>query len=374
LYVQQLSQIAHGLVPYRDFALSYTPLFLYALYPFYVLGGAGLAFVPIVLADAATPVAIFLVVERFAGQRLAILSALGYAFSPFTLYYEGYIWFSSQPMTLFAILATYYLLRDKPVRSLSVLAIAVLFKQEAIFLLPVFIIWLASRDARKLLASLTAFVSIATAISFPFLIISARDYLSEVSYQLLGKWRGISSPGAITSSATCQNIDSNVMGTAMSCTSGTMTYSQFVTNAGQTALLVDRIAYAVNVLSGLVAIPMLLLVIPVVFHLRKKPQFLPLILAFAGTAFLVLFSIAVHVPFKYYYVPVYAILFTVVMNKKSVAVVLAASTISLVTPSGALQELIPILAVLTVATVLDSNSQEVGKPVTDHVSQVASDS
>lgn len=89
LYVQQLVQLSHGLLPYRDFAYSYPPLFLLVLYPFYLIGGANFAAVPIVVSDAATAVVIFYFVDRFASKRLALLSGLAYSLSPFAPIMKG---------------------------------------------------------------------------------------------------------------------------------------------------------------------------------------------------------------------------------------------------------------------------------------------
>ncbi len=353
LYVPQLVQMAHGAIPYRDFAVSYPPLFLYTLYPFYILGGASFASVPIILADAATPVLLYLLVERHAGQKLALLAALAYAFSPSALFYEGYIWYSSQPFTFFALLATYYFFRDKPVFSFSVLAIALLFKQEAIFLLPVFVAWFVRRDARRFAIGFTAFIAIIAAVSLPFLIVSAQGYLSLVSYGLLGRWPGLISPTPVTS-AICQNLYTNLAGTARLCTLGSITNSQFVANMLPTTVLIDQLSHDADVLSSIIVVPMLLLVIPVLFSLRKHEQCVALILTYSGIVFLILFSLVFHQVFKYYYIPVYSLLLTCAVDKKTIAVAAAAWALSLVSFSGAFQELLPLLAILVIAVILDN--------------------
>ena len=102
VYAQWLGYVHKGLIPYRDFyTYKYTPLFLYTLYPFFVAAGVKAAAVPIVVSDAATAVLVYLIAKKFAGTRVAFAAGLLYAFAPFVLYYEGYLWHSSQPMTFF---------------------------------------------------------------------------------------------------------------------------------------------------------------------------------------------------------------------------------------------------------------------------------
>ena len=130
LYVQQLSNLGQGLVPYRDFAYSYTPLFLYVLYPFYALGGSNTAAIPLVAADILTAVMVFLLVQKHASSRIAFVAGLGYALSPLALFEVGYLWLSSQPMAFLMLLAIYLLKEDRPVHAWATLAVATLVKQE----------------------------------------------------------------------------------------------------------------------------------------------------------------------------------------------------------------------------------------------------
>ena len=118
-YVTQLIDLSKGMIPYKDFAYSYPPLFLYSLYPFFKLGGEYAASIPILLADAATSPLIYVIVRRFASERISLAAGISYAISPFFLIYEGYLWFSSQPMTFFLLLALYLLFNKKSALLLS---------------------------------------------------------------------------------------------------------------------------------------------------------------------------------------------------------------------------------------------------------------
>ncbi len=371
--MQQLVQLSHGLLPYRDFAYSYPPLFLLVLYPFYLIGGASFAAVPIVVSDAATAVVIFYFVERFAGKRLALLSGLAYSLSPFALYYEGYVWFSSQPMTFFAVLSVYLITRNKVVSSLSALAIAILFKQEAVFLLPAVLFLSAYRGRKRFLAGVTAFSSTVIAVSFPFFLISPRDYLSEITYELLGRWHGtVPTALATASTAACQTGFQNSPAPVVTCASAGTALSSFATNAPSVALLADSLSYDLNVVSGLVVIPMFLLLIPLLIAQRKnQQQFFNLVCVWSGIGLLILFSVILHPTFKYYYLPIYAIMLMGVVDKKTFAVAVTTPVVSLATPSGAFQELLPILAMIAIAAILDFDSRRSGEPLSSGPSPVA---
>ncbi len=358
VYVQQLSFLAHGLVPYKDFAVSYPPLFLYVLYPFYAAGGANLASVPIIVSDAASAVVLFLIVERIGGRTAALIAGLAYALSPFAIFYEGYVWFSGQPMTFFAVLAVLFLLQDKSVLSFSSLAVAILFKQEAVFLLPVFLAVFALRDVRSMLAGASALLLVLLAASLPFLAVSSKGYLSLVTYGLVGgRWTGAVLPDPVTSSQICANVSSNLSITKESCTFGSTVFSEYVINPGPWESFTDALSYDLNVLSGLVVIPLFFLSAPVLYTLRKNAKFIPLVCIYAGIGFMILFAVIFHPVFKYYYLPIYAMLPLVVLGRGTMVAAAIIPILSLVTPSGAFQELFSVLAVLTTMALLAGNPE-----------------
>ena len=113
------------------------------------------------------------------GRKDRLAAGLVYALSPFALYYEGYVWLSSQPMTFFAMLSVCLVLRNRPVPSFSALAVAILFKQEVLFLLPFFLFLVVHQNKRQLPGALAAFSGILIAVSLPFLVASPRGYLDS---------------------------------------------------------------------------------------------------------------------------------------------------------------------------------------------------
>jgi len=357
IYIQQLSQIAEGVIPYKQVAISYPPLFSYALYPFYLLGGANLASIPIVLSDAATAVVVYYGVERTTAPHIATAAGLAYALSPLALYYEGYVWYSSQPMTLFMLLGVCLIMRDKRVEAFAALAVAILFKQEAVFLVPVFVALLVHQERRVMISALGAFWAILLAASLPFLA-SYRDYLSLLTYGLVfGRWQGEPAPEPVTTSAVCQSLGTDVSGTLMSCTYGSTTYAQLVNNSlPQSTLIADSLVYDLEVLAQFVVVPMFLLLLPMLYSVRKNRAIVPLLCVYSGAGFLILFSTIFHPVYRYYYLPVYALLLVAAVDRGTLAVAIAAPIAAVLTPSGAFQELVPVLALLAAIALMDSGS------------------
>lgn len=274
-------------------------------------------------------------------------------------------------MTFFAVLGVYLITRNKVVSSLSALALAILFKQEAVFLLPAVLFLSAYRGRERFLAGVTAFSSIVIAVSFPFFLISPRDYLSEITYELLGRWHGTVPTVLATASTTCQTGFHSSPATVIKCALAGTTLSSFATNAPSVALLADSLSYDLNVVSGLVVIPMFLLLIPFLMAQRKNQQLFNLVCLWSGVGLLILFSVILHPTFKYYYLPIYAIMLMGVVDKKTFAVAATTPAVSLATPSGAFQELLPILAIIAIAAILDFDSTRSGEPLSSGPSSVA---
>jgi len=357
-----------GLLPYKEIAISYPPLFLNSMYPFYALGGAQWASIPIWVSDAATAPLLFLCAEKLGGSRLALASGLGYALSPFALYYEGYVWFSSQPMTFFVLLSMFLLIGRRPVLSSLALAVAILFKQEAVFLLPGFAAYLVLRHREKVAASIAAFSATVVGVSLPFLAISAKGYLTLVSFGILGPWPGQPPPEAVTSTPVCQSVSSNASQSLMTCSLGTTSYSEVVSNSiPHATLMLDAVTYDLEVLAGIMVIPLLLVLVPVLYLLRRSRAFFPLLFAYSGIGFLVLFSMIFHPVYRYYYLPVYVLILLAAVDRKTLAVGVLAPVLSLLSPSGVFQEIVPVLAILSLGSLLDTSTMSNSGPFFDQM-------
>jgi hypothetical protein len=355
-YVQQLIDLNKGMIPYRDFAYSYPPLFLYSLYPFYLIGGSNAASIPIWLSDAATAPLIYLTAQRFTTQRLSLIAGIAYAVSPFFLIYEGYLWYSSQPMTFFMVLSIYLLFTQRPLLAASTFAICVLFKQELILLLPVFIIWYFKKYPRDILSkSLIVIGTIIFAVSLPFLLITPGHYITSMSYGLLDKNY---SPSLYPStSGVAQLANSVSFHKSLSCDTISSTWRSLVCNYGNFTYTDAKLippwtvifsAAFMEQISLWLFFPLLAVTTYNLIRLRRNRVAVNLSASLILTTFLAIFSIEVHQIYRYYLIPAYVFPLISCRSRGSICVAIAMPLVSLVLPSGSIQLVIPLLDVLGV--------------------------
>ena len=338
-YGGQLKSLSQGLFPYRDFAYSYTPLFLYLLYPFYAIGGIHAAAVPIVLADAATAPLVYLIVGKKASGRVAALAGVGYALSPLMLFEEGYLWFSSQPVVFFMLLSIYFLYDDRQMLSWAILAVAVLVKQEAIFIFPVYLLWSLKNDRRAALKGVGAFAAIFFAFSLPFLILTPINYLGSISYGFLPNPVQLVTQIATGARANLTSVSSSTLQTL------TITYPNPV------------LSFSINLidwLSPLITVPLLILLLPALYVLRRKNGVLELASACSMVTFLFVFSLLVHPLYRYYLVPAWSLLYVSPRSWMSSVIVVAGGALTLITPLGPFQVVLLLATVLAMIVALDS--------------------
>ena len=356
-YVVQLAELAKGLIPYRDFSYSYPPLFLYCMYPFYLLGGPTSASIPIWVSDAATAPLIYLVARYFTNSRLSLLAGISYALSPFFLLYEGYLWFASQPMTFFMILSLYLLLTKRPMWSAVVFAISVLFKQELILLLPVYAIWYSKNYSKPVfLKSQLTIVGVLLAVSLPFILITPIPYITSVGYGLIPYFSTpISHPS--TSTIVSQLANSASSSHSLVCNTISNTWRSLVCNYGNFTYTDAKLVPSWTViftapfmdqLGILFFFPMLGVTIYNLIRLRHDETVLFLFGSVILTGFLAIFAIEIHSIYRYYLIPAY--IFPLVSSRTRLSLTLAIGLplLSLVFPSGNVQLLFPLFDVLLV--------------------------
>lgn len=360
-YTYWLQELGRGLLPYGQFWYQYPPLFLYTLFPFYLIGAAQY---PILASDAVTAVVIYYFM-RERGSRVAVVAGTGYALSPFALVYEGYSWMSVQPMLLFALLAVYYL-RRKPVTASSLFAVAVLFKAEALFLSPVFLYYVLRSGRAKL--GLLSFAGILFLVSLPFLILAPATYLSDVTYDkiLLLPYVGpyiqaalasgpaaIVLPGLLTVSAltsappvssSCSFLFSALSALTQFCTVGTLTETIAVTSS-LLALAAWIAAVVVLVFVGVISI----------YERKVDYRFL---LAFSTIVVLTLVTAnGFFTSYKYYFLPVYALLLVSADDTPGSLFAAAFPLIPLLLPFGDWQAFLAASGLLGIMVIRISNGR-----------------
>jgi 4-amino-4-deoxy-L-arabinose transferase-like glycosyltransferase len=344
VYGQWLGYLHHGLLPYRDFrTYKYTPLFIYTLYPFFVAAGAKAASIPIVVSDAATAAIVYLIAKRLAGSRVAFAAGLLYAFAPFVLYYEGYLWLSSQPMTFFLILAVYLFKDNRPVLSFASLAVAIMFKQEALFIMPAYLLLYFKAYRASIPKGIGVFVVIVVAVSLPFLIAAPRDYVGMLNY--FSVYLGSPEPAAPIASGIVNNavFAPNPLGTCgLQTIPGVYTGTICGTIANlkefASSLLVGKIDQIASFLEPL----LLALLLPVLYVSRRSASFLQILCIYSMLASLVLFQDFVEPSLAYYFVPVYALIFASITDKRTLVLGIATALLSVTITEGPFQVILPL--------------------------------
>lgn len=360
IYLPQLKLLSQGFLPYKDFGYWYTPLFLYAMYPLYSLVGGIVAFIPIVLADAATAIVVYLIVGKNAGEKIGIAAGIAYALSPFALAYEDYLWLSSQPAVFFALMSIYLLQSRKPLLSGVALGVGVLFKQDALFIMPAYLFYYVREYGRQAWKGIAAMVTVLLTFSAPFLLSFPQAYIASISYGLLGSWVPILSRG-LTLCSSFMQVSSGVYAT---CTNGTSQFSIFATLSSQFVSSVAPSAtpgygeailtqVILTQLGRLLVIPVAVLILPAILAFRHKRNFLELAAAYSASSFLVVFSFLVHLELMYYLLGVYSLLLTAVTSRKTLTIAIVTPILALLTPSGWFQTLLPYLSLLAIMATQD---------------------
>jgi hypothetical protein len=370
IYGQELVLLNRGLLSYNGF-FTYTPLFLYALLVFYRLGGIAFASAPILLADAATASFVYLNTSRISNHRVAVAAGLCYSLSPFMLIFEGYLWLSNQPMFLLMILAIYLLRNDKPLFASLMFGIAVMFKQEAVFVLPAFVVWYLWKCNKNAWKGFLVFLMTMVAISLPFFLTSPINYLNNISYGVLLKFLPVvttASPSNIAStgklaadsvmkSGVCSLINSTGIQTLSSCVFGYVTYSSGQPGAIWLYGITGGIMTIVQWASQFVVIPIFALVGFILFLSRKRSNLLELVAAYSTIGSLVVFSLLVHGLLTYYFLPVYGLLFAASKDLKTVTIVALCTLVSLFVTDGPFQAALPLLAISAILPIGYSHPQ-----------------
>jgi hypothetical protein len=336
IYAWQLRLLSSGLLPYRDFAYSYPPLFLYSLLPLYSIGGQSLASLPVWLSDAGTSIIIFYLARNH-NQKIAFAAAMVYALCPFALYYEGYLWLSSQPFTFFTLLSLLLLKEKRTTLATGSIAVAILFKQQAIAFLPFFVAMRFWATRKRLATDGLLFVGIVLAVLAPFLVVSFQQTLASITYGLIGNGSPVLTGPTLaqTSSAptTCHLLSLNAQYPTIAACGGTSPNLSLLQEQLQNLQLFSTLAKV----GGFLALPIFLISSLAILVSRKSENFSQLLWAWSNVGFLLLFQDLVHPSLAYYLLPSYALVLASSCNIPSLTVAGLVPLISLSLPEGGIQ-------------------------------------
>ncbi|MHB1907903.1 MAG: hypothetical protein ACYCQJ_03405 [Nitrososphaerales archaeon] len=352
-YVPQLVDLSKGFLPYRDFFYQYPPFFLYALFPFYIFGGSHWASIPIWLSDAATAPLVYVIAQHFTSPKLSLTAGLAYAISPFFLLYEGYLWLSGQPMTFLMLLSLYLLLSKRPIWAGVIFAIGVLFRQELVFLTPMYFLWYVKKFPKSILLKVVAISGgIILMASIPFVIVSISGYLSAMSYGVLAHYSVSLDPSSITkvmnSASSSQSITCNMISNtwrSLVCSNGNFSYTDVKLMPPWTVVFNSAF---INQASMFFFIPLFGIVSYNLFRLRRDEVSLFLFGCVVLTLFTAIFMVEVHEIYRYYLLPAYVLSLTCSRTRLSMAFAIGIPLLSLLFPSGSVQVLFPLFDVLTI--------------------------
>jgi 4-amino-4-deoxy-L-arabinose transferase-like glycosyltransferase len=323
IYVHQLASLAAGLLPYRDFAYSAPPLFLYSLYPFFLVGGSAVATLPILAADTLTAPLTYLTAREFTSEWNSILAGLAYALLPLALTAEGITWLDSQPVTFFLLLSLYLAIDNRTTLSALSMGVAVLFHQEAAFAIPAYVVWNAVKSKTMLLKSILIPLGIFTVGSLPFLVLAPGAYLGAVTF---GLWGVIFASSHSLPSAASIALPGNFH----SFTSALWPLQFF-----QTAM------------SQYLQIPLILVALYGIYSIRHDSRILLLSSALSTIVFLLVFSSLALPVHAYYFLPVYAMLLAATSTRYGLWLVFLFSITSLAPVEGSYQIVIASFALLS---------------------------
>lgn len=189
----------HGAYHLGTIVYNYPPLFLYLISGFaYLANIVWLPALPLVLSDILTVIPLYLILKEFVfrgDSRLAFVASVFWAANPINLFYNDLIWLNTGPTTFFMILAIYLFLKQNWFFSSLALAVSTGFKQIAVVLFPILLIflWKATGFSKKLIVYAFSYILLLVLISTPYVFNDAQNYFWSLNFPLFGIPSNVSS-------------------------------------------------------------------------------------------------------------------------------------------------------------------------------------
>ncbi len=184
LYLKDVERFLEGQMLYRDFHNAYPPLWIYTLAAAVRISHSfWSAATPLLLFDALVAPMVYLIARRIVDARASTIIGLLVALSPAALWWNGIFWLNPPPSTFFLILAAYLFASGRVKLSAVSLAVAVLYKQTVLAVLPVFMVALYRWSSkRNLVWFVSIFASILCILSLPYLALFPSLYLWALGF------------------------------------------------------------------------------------------------------------------------------------------------------------------------------------------------
>jgi len=237
-----------------------------------------------------------------------------------------------------------------------------MFKQEALLILPAYLILYAMEYKAGVLKGLGLFVAILVAVSLPFLILAPRAYLYSVNYfpigQIvdLGPWEQsipISS-GILKTAVSMPNpLGTCEMTTFPGLYTGTLCGGVHNFQAFASSLILGTL----NQIASFLAPLLLVLFASATLVIRRAPNFAQIMCAYSCLGFLLAFSNLIEPALAYYFVPVYALIFASVTDVRTLAVGGATAVLGATIPEGPFQFILPLASLFLITILQDFSSR-----------------
>ena len=132
----------------RELSFIYPPFFFYSI----ILPAAiniDLVFLPIFLANILLPIVVYKFLANFASKKVAEWGFIASTLSPLSIFYNGGLSLNTSYVTLFFVIALYFVSKKKFTWAIFFLSVACLFKQTIIFFFPPFLIYIVLQSTEK---------------------------------------------------------------------------------------------------------------------------------------------------------------------------------------------------------------------------------
>lgn len=164
-FFRYLYQICNHFLIWQNFNLKFLPSFLVPIFASLNMQAAFMK-IPAVLADLGIGILLFRLFDK--KQNRLLIPAL-YLLNPATIYVSA-VWGQIEAIPIFFLILSYYFLPRRYYLSHLVFALAILTKQTALWVLPIFlIIWVKQGNLKSLLQGLTLQAIVFVLFYFPFL-------------------------------------------------------------------------------------------------------------------------------------------------------------------------------------------------------------